>query len=209
LSPRGPGERVVRSRRAGLQRVGENRPVDSSALDPAVSPQPPGSRAHRRLVVETFVDGRCGSPDRFRGRRKRVLVGGGLAVASPLESVPVLVGRGLGVCSSGFRRGLSGPPEHPSPPSRREGPEPRTERKIRVKSKRQKLLSVWKKIKRSVRARPGGSGISTQRVKSLMEHVLVVRTGLGANRRATAQCRAIRALSTDISTAFSTAVSEN
>jgi hypothetical protein len=101
------------------------------------------------------------------------------------------------------------PPKPRAVPGTGRGQELRTKRRIRVKSKRQKLLSVWKKIKRSVRGRPGDSGISTQRVKSLMEHALVVRTGLGANRRATAQCRVIRALSADISTAFSTAVSEN
>jgi hypothetical protein len=68
---------------------------------------------------------------------------------------------------------------------------------------------MWKKNERSVSDARLSGPISEFLRNSLMAHGLLVRTGVGANRSATAKRRAFRDLSAGISTGFSAAVSEN
>jgi hypothetical protein len=68
---------------------------------------------------------------------------------------------------------------------------------------------MWKKNERSGFDAGLSGPISEFLSNSLMVHGLLVRTGVGANRSATAKLRGFRDLSAGISTDFSAAVSEN
>jgi hypothetical protein len=68
---------------------------------------------------------------------------------------------------------------------------------------------MWKKNERSGSDARLSGPISDFPRNSLMVHGLLVRTGVGANRSATAKRRGFWELSAGISTDFSAAVSEN
>jgi hypothetical protein len=68
---------------------------------------------------------------------------------------------------------------------------------------------MWKKNERSSTQRALCRRISLIFDNLLMEKGLFVRTGVGANRTATAKRRGFRTVSTEISTDFSAAASEN
>jgi hypothetical protein len=68
---------------------------------------------------------------------------------------------------------------------------------------------MWKKNERSRAARRATGAIRRESPNLLTARRLFHRTGLGANRRRGARRRAFRALSAEISTGFSAAVSEN
>jgi hypothetical protein len=70
-------------------------------------------------------------------------------------------------------------------------------------------LAVWKKNERSPGVEPLTALLGPFALKLLMVDDLFRRTGASAIRSTTARFHAIRALSTGISTGFSTAASEN